>query len=76
MAKFRLDIRQGFGAAWTLKIFFEAAERHADDVSMMELRTKIVLEIEPEIVKALEVLRPEAGRVRTQVDVKRRTTSG
>ena len=54
-----------------IQIGRQTPQRKANDVPVMELRAEIFLraQTQPDVVQAIDIFRPEAGRVGTEVDV-------
>src|SRR5438132_6643878 len=67
-ADFALNIVDHFGSARGMEFRLHAAERHSNDVAMMQLRTGTRgTQFQPEAVSQLDVLGPEPRRMRAEV---------
>jgi hypothetical protein len=70
LAQLAIQIFESFVAPVILQIFFQPAQRDTDDIAVMQLRAKNTFaQSQPQHVQAVEVFRPEARWVRTQIDV-------
>jgi len=51
-----------------VKLFVHSPQSDTDDITMMQLTSEIVAEIEPKFMHQIDVFRPEPRRVWTEVD--------
>ena len=63
------EVVEDFAAALAFQVFLQAEQRQSHHVTMMQLGAEALLELEPEVVDAVQVFGPEAGRMGAQVDV-------
>src|ERR1035441_10923932 len=63
------EVVEDFILPLAFQVFLQAAQGQSDDIAMMQLGSEVRLELEPEVVRAVEVFGPEAGRMGAEVDV-------
>src|SRR5438552_906192 len=68
-AHLALEIGHGLLAAFALQVLLQAAQRNANHIAVMQARTELPAEAQPDIVRTVEILGPETGRVRTEVHI-------
>src|ERR1039458_2149035 len=70
------QVVQDFILPLAFQVFLQAAQGQSDDIAMMQLGSEVRLELEPEVVRAVEVFGPETGWMGAQVDVDERPVRG
>jgi hypothetical protein len=78
MTQFGVEVgHRLLGPLVIVEIAFEALQRDAQYIAVMQTRSKAALaEAQPYAMEALHIFRPEARRMRAQVNEKRRLLGG
>ncbi len=51
-------VLEHFIAALAFHVFFQAAQRQSDYIAMMQFRTEVLLELEPQVVDTIQIFGP------------------
>ncbi len=69
---FRIDIGQHIPALFGVQLLFEPPQRNSDHITVVKLRARPArAQFQPQPMHQIDILRPQARRVRTQIEKQR-----